>query len=345
MTPTISISGEIARKCRACGKDIHEKLKGSGWVCSFKCVKATLRTKEKTCVFCKEKFLTINKTAKYCTRSCYVTSKGERLYKTCPVCGDEFTTRSNASTIPQRCCSHKCAGVNKSGEKSPRYRGTRIGSRGLTWKERQAQAQVRDGNRCLSLIHDPNFKPSRTDTCHIDHIVPYRAIKGWQYLGEILDPNDLRNLASLCLRCHVIKTMQVESYLVSGNITSFIDSLRGFYPLDVSEPSLCLYGLLDPNRLVVIAKDWTYERKPKAKRLPSIQGAKNYAAKLSESQVLDIIRRRDEPRKRLALEFGVTALYLGLIVRGLKWTYIERPYLADGKYPRAKTSYLQGEKR
>lgn len=318
------------RPCRVCGVPISEKLKGVGWVCSFKCFRSTLSKKEKVCAFCSKIFETAEKTT-HCSWECYQKSKGEKIYKECPACKKLFCKRANCYTKAAIFCSQECSNIYRRGKNNPRYRGKRRSDRGITWKEQREEARLRDGERCLSIIHDPNFKQSKKYS--IDHVVPYRAVMGWRKLGENLDPNDISNLASLCLRCHVIKTMTIESHLVEGDIRSFIDAIRVFFPTEVTEPALRLYGLLDPNRPITLVKDWDYERRTRPKQLLNFQGEKSANSKLNESQVLEIIRRRDEPRGPLAKEFGVAAAYLGLIIRGHTWTYIERPYLVDGRYP------------
>ena len=129
-------------KCGVCGADIIGR---SNKYCSDSCRKKVekvyrnsyikskrwedIKYKEKTCVFCGNKYKTQNHhVQKFCSLSCAAKFKGEEKKKsrpvyTCKKCGKQFWRykRINDSYI---FCSRKCAGINKSRVKQKIHGGS-----------------------------------------------------------------------------------------------------------------------------------------------------------------------------------------------------------------------------
>lgn len=150
---------------------------------------------------------------------------------------------------------------------------------------------------------------------------------GWKQAGEEVDPNDLRNLISLCRSCHQRKTGAIEYLLFAGKLAEFIYAMKDFIPFERFESALLLYRI-SPERKIIVAKCWTREKNNKGKTIIATRGEKHWKSRLSETQVMEIIARRTEPRRALATEFHTSARYISSLICGRKWSWIERPYLA-----------------
>jgi hypothetical protein len=55
---------------------------------------------------------------------------------------------------------------------------------------------------------------------------------------------------------------------------------------------------------------------------PKQRGVRHWKAKLTVEQILEIRKRRDEPRKLLAKEFGTSARYISSIICRTKWKHL-----------------------
>ncbi len=55
-----------------------------------------------------------------------------------------------------------------------------------------------------------------------------------------------------------------------------------------------------------------------------LRGEDHPLARLTAAQVEEIRRRKAEPRKVLALEFGISLTHLGDVIRGVKWAWLNR---------------------
>ncbi len=318
-------------KCRTCGKPISEKLGTSGWVCSAKCARKTWRKREKVCVDCGNHFETIYERVKYCSWQCYLDSRQISPLHICPQCGKEFRPPNAKASLPDSCCSWECSRLYKRGERHPLYRGKRKADRGWTWKEMQKKARERDNGECICFFHDLSYKPYRIEKCSVDHIIPYRVVVVWKKNGENVDPNHIDNLASMCRRCHQSKTTRIEAKLMIGDIAGFIEGLRTCFPSEIVERVLSLYGLFRPDRTIEIAKDWAFDRRPSDKPIVRLnsRGDKNSNANLTEAQVREIISRKEESRKIVAYDYGLTPQYVSQIICGRKWGWIQQVVAAQ----------------
>jgi hypothetical protein len=148
---------------------------------------------------------------------------------------------------------------------------------------------------------------------------------GWRQVGESVDPNHIDNLASLCRRCHQIKTTRIEARLMVGDVNGFVEGIRSYLPTEMVEAALQLYGLLANRRVVVIAKEWNFDRRPSGKpvELKNSRGEKHWKSKLTEKQACEIIARRDEPRAVVAKDYGVRPQYVSQLICGRKWKWLQ----------------------
>lgn len=58
---------------------------------------------------------------------------------------------------------------------------------------------------------------------------------------------------------------------------------------------------------------------------PKKQGMKHHNAKLTQDQVFELIRRKSEPRKVLAAEFGLSDRYVSNVICGVSWKHLQVP--------------------
>lgn len=83
-------------------------------------------------------------------------------------------------------------------------------------------------------------------------------------------------------------------------------------------PDHLFLGTFADNYLDMVSKG----RARCASEQPKTRGSKHWKAKLTETQVREIIARKSESRKSLASEFGTSARYISSIVCGHKWKYL-----------------------
>jgi hypothetical protein len=321
MTPSDQAYNQ-SRPCRVC-EELIAKARYGLWVCSLKCV-YELRTKTKQCALCGSDFKTRESKAKFCSRKCAAENRyGPSRHIKCKNCGVDFVFKCKVRD--KKFCNSGCVREFEKTHRRPNYRGGRKADRGWTWGERQTQARERDEDMCVSLLHDPTYVPCRVEKCSVDHIVPYRVVMGWKQAGESVDPNHIDNLASMCRRCHQIKTTRIETRLMIGDVEGFVDGLRSCLPPEMIKRVLSLYGLLKSGREVIVAKEWKFDRRPSNKPREAIKtrGEKHWKSRLTEKQVREILLRRDEPRMVVAADYGVKPQYISQLICGIKWKWLQ----------------------
>ena len=84
-------------------------------------------------------------------------------------------------------------------------------------------------------------------------------------------------------------------------------------------PEHLFLGTQRDNVLDMLAKG----RDRHATEVIKTRGEKHWRCKLTREQVLEIRRRRSEPQKQLAAEFGTTQRYISSIVCGRKWKWLQ----------------------
>ena len=95
------------------------------------------------------------------------------------------------------------------GEKSPHYRGAMDPNRGKGWARLAKAIRERDNHTCqrCGVVHVAGQK-----AFHVDHIQP------WRTFTDKLKANEPTNLATLCMRCHAIKTTIYEKRWLKGDV-------------------------------------------------------------------------------------------------------------------------------
>lgn len=140
----------------------------------------------KKCEYCGVLFIdnTRNKNKKYCNSKCYKNSKLNRqkklLFKSCKICGSEFTPKSNR----QLCCSELCS-----------YENDKINN-ARTMENRDKNGQVRsmqkrrlknkENNKCLEC---GNERLENTKYCeeHYYKMLTYKAMGSEVFWRELRD--------------------------------------------------------------------------------------------------------------------------------------------------------------
>jgi hypothetical protein len=97
----------------------------------------------------------------------------------------------------------------------PSRLGHRSADRGPGWSKTAATIRTRDNHQCVGCGELPCKK-----ALPVDHLVPYRIAKVIAAKTPGLDPNDKRNLATLCEICHTWKT-SAERSLHAGDALEF----------------------------------------------------------------------------------------------------------------------------
>lgn len=198
------------RKCFFCGKEFVKSSASSGKFCSHECYGESLKGKkphnfdqvEKICKNCGTAYLVARgyATSTYCSLKCAGMARQEKFTKTCIGCGIDFVVYR--SQLKRQYCSHKCHGKNVRGVSSPFWKGgIRRYYYGPNWQEQRDQARERDKHTCCHC-GQKHKKGKRQFDVH--HIVPFRTfgyIRGKN--DHYLAANDLTNLITLCLSCHV----------------------------------------------------------------------------------------------------------------------------------------------
>lgn len=306
------------RTCRHCLARFTKQPNHGGSFCSRRCIFLNRGTL-KTCRTCDKEFNTGNAHGtRYCSWKCYQASRPRSEPKPCGHCRKPFVKRDSATTIRTKFCSRECQRLGSSGEKSALWRGNRKAYRGITWPERSAAARERDGKVCQAI----GCGKTQQQALSVDHIVPYRLVMVWQKERRDFDPNDLLNLASHCRACHTKKT-HIENRLLRGDVVGFLSEMNRFIGADRVKTALDLYGFFGKSHTEVAAEMRTVPprrvatpRRPGDPRIP--RGSKHWHAKLSDAQVNEIRKRRAEPRKVLAQEFGTSACYVSSLICGRK---------------------------
>lgn len=206
----------INRACETCGIE-YKPTHTTQRYCSRACQP---HTKDKTkwavftCQWCGKEFETwAYRNPTHCSSQCR-SEYGARQPKLnarrpenfvtiiCEVCGKEFTLHKAgvANGRVRVTCSKECSAKrhseNMMGSNHPRYKGgTSHPDRGSNWQSQKQRALKRDGRTCQICGKKP--KKGQRWVIDVHHIMPYKLFN-----GDFLAANQLRNLITLCRRCH-----------------------------------------------------------------------------------------------------------------------------------------------
>lgn len=134
----------------------------------------------------------------YCSRACANRSK-ERATETsiCPNCEDTF---EHHESVDRTFCSTGCSNrFHHSGTDSPHYVDGESEDRpyGPNWSQQRELAMERDFYQCrLCRITREQCREEFNRDLHVHHRTPRR------YFDNLKRANRLRNLLTLCPRCH-----------------------------------------------------------------------------------------------------------------------------------------------
>ena len=237
--PEVSHAGRppVNRKCKQCGRvyevgAAYAETRGSKY-CSRSCRDAGMARKTRECGWCQQTFVPKNPatvgTGRFCSQRCwraYEHDRQPRSFEFTCACGKTF--RRSAAHVKRfgkpKYCSKACASAG-------RVRPESVASRGPGWRKLAEVIRERDGRRCVKC-GEPEL-PRRRHA--VDHIVPWVLVKVRPEVG-----NDPANLATLCHRCHGIKTTVIEPRLLAGDFLA----IQEFYGREVMEQAKATLGRL-----------------------------------------------------------------------------------------------------
>ena len=228
---------EPARACHHCGATITQRSTERPSVakrrryCSHRCARAAqherfLAARIAPGVLCRGCGAPLTKEKpsalirrRFCSSACWYAFPRDSHRPTfaCETCGAITHRYPGPRGRRQRFCSQRCSGIKKRGSASPLYRGGGSPERGPGWRRLTAQIRERDGYCCRRC-----GKPEAEDggKLHVDHLIPWRCFTDKTFA------NAPENLASLCRRCHGVKTTRAERLWLRGDVQEYEKFLR-----------------------------------------------------------------------------------------------------------------------
>jgi hypothetical protein len=179
-------------------------------------VRGVKAPKPRTCGGCGIEFVPKNVgpgIGRFCSQACWRTYEHARQPRRfefdCQNCGTKFSRP--AAWIRKwgkpKYCSRPC-------KDHARLRPGSTSHRGPGWRKIAEQIRERDGRLCVRC--GATERPNRRH--HVDHIIPWILLK---HRPDVA--NDSANLASLCDRCHGIKTTVIEPRLFKGDLLGLVE--------------------------------------------------------------------------------------------------------------------------
>lgn len=167
-----------------------------------------------------------------CGMACRNAAKTKIPLQPCENCGVQFRALTFGRRM--RYCSRACFRSHWRGRNNPHWLGNRRHERGITFKANAMIVRERDC-KCLGCDKPQSELPEKLS---VDHVVPFRLAK----YAEGVDPNDVRNLVSLCRRCHVRKTRR-ERHLLRGDLFAFRMTVSSIIPIHMIDQALDLFDI------------------------------------------------------------------------------------------------------
>lgn len=195
----------IEKICANCGKSflIWQCLidRGSkGICCSRKCIQELrIKNQQTPCEHCGKMFVprpsdTRNGGGKFCSHECSMYGRRKKISVTCRNCNKVFKVwPSYIKRGDGIFCSIKCTNEYNTAQHHYAWRGGRLEYRGENWGRQRADAFKRDNGTC-QICHKKSPKKRENE---VHHIKPFR-----DFNGDYIQANDLRNLITLCTKCH-----------------------------------------------------------------------------------------------------------------------------------------------
>ena len=222
--------------CSYCGKDVYGQTKTcqrtgkkhKNYFCNRDCYNNYRTEQRPFCKNCDQRVPAGMPKAKFCSWDCRVEYKKPKP-KNCVNCGCSFsavkpikrkTGIKLVAVTDAKTCSHKCNiewrsnnqdrkdKISKAfkGERHPNWQGgishlSNSSYRGRDWKQIAEKARKRDKYCCLRCGMTQEDNGRKLD---VHHIIPYHNFNNSQ------KANKMKNLRTLCQRCHRIEEWQVE---------------------------------------------------------------------------------------------------------------------------------------
>lgn len=190
----------VSVSCNNCGDDFEvPPSKSDKKFCSRECWKDNSRI-YKDCPVCGEEFWTYQSTdKKYCSDECYRIDHEETLVEVeCEFCGSKFDKpKSQIKAYPGHFCDKSCKAKSQTGPDATNWKGgDYIYDRyGPNWSENRVKALERDNWSCAICDED-------IARLEVHHITPRRDM----YIDNLnvfeKGVNDLDNLVTLCVDHH-----------------------------------------------------------------------------------------------------------------------------------------------
>lgn len=200
------------RTCQQCGMVFVLQNDSPGKYCSKKCHSDSRKGRkphnydpvQKICQTCGKTFEVERcrtNTAKFCSTECSGKAHATNDKRTCVHCGIDFKVWSARKNMA-RFCSRKCQGMHYRGQNSPSWKsGIRRYYYGPNWKEQRDACRQRDHHTCRHCGRKHKRGERMFD---VHHIKPFRTFGYKRGENEnYKQANDLTNLVTLCLPCHV----------------------------------------------------------------------------------------------------------------------------------------------
>lgn len=167
--------------------------------------------RRKRCAWCGEEFTVEGRRTKFCSQTCMGAHSRRRVELTCSTCGATFERPAAwvKKAAKRRYCSKVCADAG-------RVRSGSTPRRGRGWSKAAEAVRERDGHKCVRCGGADEGRKLA-----VDHVFPWRWLKHAEAIA-----NDERNLASLCLACHGLKTTLIEPRLDRGDFLA-LDEFYG----------------------------------------------------------------------------------------------------------------------
>lgn len=204
---TVSTAQESFRICASCGISLIKK--NQRYFCSRSCWQQWLTQHLPMCVICQQERV---QESKYltCSQACgYILRRLQFGHpKNCKQCGEAFWPE-RAPRGRKEFCSKQCSGDWHVEARHPNWRGGKEKSRGPQWERRSRQIRERDHHKCrrCGVAQSDVEQPFA-----VDHILPWKCFENKETANEEM------NLATLCGRCHGIKTFRIERALAGGDV-------------------------------------------------------------------------------------------------------------------------------
>lgn len=133
----------------------------------------------------------------------------------------------------------------------------------------------------------------------------------WRWLGTIGE----FGYGDICFFGKYFRAHRVAYFLANGT-----DPAESFVRHKCDNPCCVNPAHLELGTAYENAQDMV-----KRGRVPYRKGDASNRAKLTEAQVREILRRRDEPKAALAVEFKMSKSQIKKIVYGFAWTHLQPP--------------------